>query len=83
MAQLWSLRQRMMRLHVRRDERVDFIGVTDEVDGTSMHAYEKARLRATACTGDPKFPEGNPDALPYLAWSHDKACASSMDAEVC
>ena len=61
----------------------DFIGVTDEVDGTSMHAYEKARLRATAYTGDPKFPEGNPDALPYLAWSHDEACASSMDAEVC
>ena len=61
----------------------DFIGVTDEVDGTSMQAYEKARLRATAYTGDPRFPEGNPDALPYLAWSHDEACASSMDAEVC
>ena len=34
-------------------------------------------------TGDPRFPEGNPDALPYLAWSHDEACVSSMDAEVC
>ena len=54
----------------------DFIGVTDEVDGTSMQAYEKARLRAVASSGDP-------DALPYLAWSHDEACASSMDAEVC
>ena len=60
----------------------DFIGVTDEKDGCSMQAYEKARLRAVAYKGDPRFPDGNPEALPYLAWSHDEACASSMDAEV-
>ena len=60
----------------------DFIGVTDEKDGCSMQAYEKARLRVVAYEGDPRFPDGNPEALPYLAWSHDEACASSMDAEV-
>ena len=42
----------------------------------------RPRLRAVAYRGDPRFPDENPEALPYLAWSHDEACASSMDAEV-
>jgi hypothetical protein len=53
----------------------DFNGVTDEDDeGWSEQAYEKARLRAVAF-------EGDADALPWLAWSHDEACADSMDAQ--
>lgn len=59
----------------------DFIGVTDEVDGKSMQAYEKARLRAISFKSS-DFPEGDPSAVPFLSWSHDEACASSMDAQV-
>ena len=59
----------------------DFIGVTDEVDGCSMQAYNKAAARAKAYKSA-EFPEGNPDAVPILLWSHDEACASSMDAQV-
>lgn len=59
----------------------DFVGATDEVDGTSMQAYEKARLRAIAFKS-PEFPDGDPNAVPILGWSHDEACASSMDSQV-
>ena len=53
----------------------DFDGVTDEDDeGWSEQAYEKARLRAIEYSGDPA-------TLPWLAWSHDEACADSMDSQ--
>ena len=51
----------------------DFDGVTDEVHGWSDEAYAKAKVRAVAARG--------PDAKPYLAWSHDEACADCMDGQ--
>ena len=58
----------------------DFVGVTDENSGTSMQAYEKARLRAVEYAHKNQMPNPH-DAVPILIWSHDEACASSMDAE--
>mmetsp|Transcript_86623 Transcript_86623/g.245106 ORF Transcript_86623/g.245106 Transcript_86623/m.245106 type:complete len:1428 (+) Transcript_86623:183-4466(+) len=61
----------------------DFIGVTDEHEdkpGISMQAYNKAKKRAEAWArskGDPNWA----DAVPILLWSHDEACAGSMDAQ--
>jgi hypothetical protein len=54
----------------------DFDDVTDLTadGGWSEEAYEKARLRAVAYSNDPL-------ALPWLAWSHDEACADSMDGQ--
>ena len=51
----------------------DFDDVTDDADGWSDQAYAKAKARAEAARG--------PDAKPYLAWSHDEACADSMDSQ--
>ena len=62
----------------------DFDGIKDEVNGKSLQAYAKAKARAVAyAKAHPESDFGsNPDeALPILLWSHDEACASSMDTQ--
>ncbi|KAK7242115.1 hypothetical protein SO694_0015408 [Aureococcus anophagefferens] len=93
----------------------DFDGVTDDHEGYSFQAYEKARRRAVEyayAAAAPDLKEKCPmlsdlfgfvggavsyvvlraarcvcrswkvyGAIPWLAWSHDEACADSMDAQ--